>query len=176
MCERRARNLLLHKLYILVFFGKSAFQKITSILNAGWTVHPSRRVIASSMLDEADTKITERKIEIRENWLVFFLTSDGYTNKTQVNPLNCKALTRLWPIHVATIQRTADEIWKDAQYVAGDIEERVEVLGGSRGTDRILGLVSDNANCLENLGAVPFFFSLCSLPWSCRKFTVKEYY
>ena len=85
-----------------------------------------------------------------------------YTNKTQVNLLNCKALTRFLPIHVATIQRTADEIWNDAQYVAGDIKERVEVLVGSRGTDKIFGLVSDNENCLENLGAAFFFFSMCS--------------
>ena len=53
-----------------------------------------------------------------------------------MNLVNSEALTRFGPIYVDTVQRTADETWKDAEYVAGLIEARVEALGG---TSRVVG-------------------------------------
>jgi len=47
------------------------------------------------------------------------LTSDGYTNKAQVNLVNFEVFTNLGPVHWHTTQRTAAEIWKDAAYVSG---------------------------------------------------------
>lgn len=51
------------------------------------------------------------------------LTSDGYTNKAQVNLVNFEAFTSLGPVHWHTTQRTAAEIWKDAAYVSGVVQE-----------------------------------------------------
>ena len=54
---------------------------------------------------------------------LFCLTSDGNTNKAQVNLVNFEAFTRLGPVHWHTTQRTAAEIWKDAAYVSGVAQE-----------------------------------------------------
>ena len=71
------------------------------------------------------------------------LTSDGYTNKAQVNLVNFEAFTRLGPVYWHTTQRTAAEIWKDAAYVSGVVQEKVRELGE---TEKVVELVSDNKN------------------------------
>ena len=73
----------------------------------------------------------------------YLLTSDGYTNKAQVNLVNFEAFTRLGPVHWHTTQRTAAEIWKDSAYVSGVVQEKVRELGE---TEKVAELVSDNKN------------------------------
>ena len=53
----------------------------------------------------------------------YLLTSDGYTNKEQVNLVNFEAFKSLGPVHWHTTQRTAAEIWKDAAYLSGAVQE-----------------------------------------------------
>ena len=69
------------------------------------------------------------------------LTSDGYTDTALINLIKFEALIRFGPIHVATLQRTEADIWKDADYIALKIENCVQALGG---TERVVGFVSDN--------------------------------
>ena len=71
------------------------------------------------------------------------MTSDGYTNKAQVNLVNFEAFTRLRPVHCHTTQGTAAEIWKDSAFVSGVVQEKVRELGE---TEKVAELVSDNKN------------------------------
>jgi hypothetical protein len=122
------------------------FTNFCKTLNPGYNP-PSRRVLSSSMLDEADRKVTEWKRNTLDHELIC-LTSDGYTNKAQVNLVNFEALIRLGPVHWHTTQRTAAEIWKDAAYVSGVILEQVHQLGG---TENVVGFVSDNENLMVSV-------------------------
>ena len=71
----------------------------------------------------------------------YLLTSDGYTNKAQVNLVNFEAFTSLGPVHWHTTQRTAAEIWKDSAYVSGVVRGKVRELNE---TEKVAELVSDN--------------------------------
>jgi len=87
----------------------------------------------------------EKSLEKKNTWEheLICLTSDGYTNKAQVNLVNFEAFTRLGPVHWHTTQRTAAEIWKDSAYVSGVVKEKVRELGE---TEKVVELVSDNKN------------------------------
>ena len=70
------------------------------------------------------------------------------TDTALVNLINFEALTRFGPIHVATLQRTEADIWKDAEYIASKIKDCVQALGG---TERVVGFVSDNENLMTSV-------------------------
>ena len=122
------------------------FRKFCSHLSASF-VPPSAHSLANPLLDEADAELNVWKAPLLQEGLIC-LCSDGYTDTKQVNLTNMEAYTRLGPVHVKTVQRTAAELRKDADYISGQIIICVSELGGS---DKVVGFVSDNERTMRNV-------------------------
>ena len=110
-------------------------------------VPPSRKALSTSLLDAEDASISKWNDVLLSQKLIC-LTSDGYTDTALVNLINFEALTRFGPIHVATLQKTQADIWKDAEYFASKIKDCVQALGG---TEQVVGFVSDNENLMTSV-------------------------
>ena len=130
-----------------------------------------------SYLNQSWMRQIEKSLE-KKNTLeheLICLTSDGYTNKAQVNLVNFEAFTRLGPVHWHTTQRTAAEIWKDAAYVSGVVQEGSRTWRNRKSGWTCLRQQKLNGLCVEDTYGKAWLFCVCALPCSYFYFAVEGY-